>query len=281
MLGDELEKLYEVFKWNEDLFDEKGKARYAKVYNEISKVLEHKWIQNLVNSKNRLSVLDLCGGTGIAGIAFSEKLKEIGKNTELTIVDLRKSALEKAKEFGKLVLNAEPNVISQDARKLSELSIVADLVLLWGFTTPHFNPWDLIKVYSSLSKLMNCEGVLVVEESDRFGGILSTGYRDILGEYYSKDHFVVTIHSSHDVVTGFTERIAVDLITREISPMKLYFWDIASSAAMAWMFFYDVDFIQSASSKMNGYIVAYRPRKTIDPSLYLSQEPSILKKEQK
>jgi hypothetical protein len=62
--------------------------------------------------------------------------------------------------------------------------------------------------------------------------------------------------------------------------MKLYFWDIASSAAIAWMLFYDVDFIQSISSKMNGYIVAYKPRKTIDPSLYLSQEPSILKKEQ-
>jgi hypothetical protein len=42
MLEDELEKLYEVFKWNEDLFEEKGKARYTKIYNEIDKILKHK-----------------------------------------------------------------------------------------------------------------------------------------------------------------------------------------------------------------------------------------------
>jgi len=58
---------------------------------------------------------------------------------------------------------------------------------------------------------MNCEGILVVEEADRFGGIISTGYKDILGEYHSKDHFIVTVHSSHDVLTGFTERTAVKL----------------------------------------------------------------------
>lgn len=41
--------------------------------------------------------------------------------------------------------------------------------------------------------------------------------------------------------------------------MDVYFWDIASSIAFAWMFFEDVDYVQGRPYM--GYILAHRPRK--------------------
>jgi len=46
-------------------------------------------------------------------------------------------------------------------------------------------------------------------------------------------------------LTGYTRRIAYDLVTREHNTTDVYFWDIASSA----MLFEDVDFFYKEGSK--------------------------------
>ena len=50
-------------------------------------------------------------------------------------------------------------------------------------------------------------------------------------------------------LTGYTRRIAYDLVTREHNTTDVYFWDIASSAMLLWMFFEDVDFFYKEGSK--------------------------------
>ena len=84
------------------------------------------------------------------------------------------------------------------------------------------------------------------------------------------------VHEGRDPVTGYVSRILVDLTSGKTVRMKVYFWDIASVAAITWAFFKDVDFIPGKSSR-HGYILAKWPRKTLRPGELLSAEPRMLK----
>ncbi|WFO74767.1 class I SAM-dependent methyltransferase [Desulfurococcaceae archaeon MEX13E-LK6-19] len=276
MSSEELERIYRVFIFPEDPFSEEGRARYERALEEFNKIIEHTWVKNIMDTRDKVHVLDLCGGTGIGGVALAKKIIEAGKNVELTIVDLRGSALEKAKEFCRRELGFEPRTVVWDARKVHELGLKVDLMLMYGLATPHFCPWDLLRVYASASLAISDDGVFIVEESDRFQTIFRrVGYKDILAEHVSEDRIVLTLHKSHDILTGYTTRVAVDLVTKQASPMNVYFWDIASSATLLWIFFNDIDFIQKPA-KPSGYIIAYKPRKTITPQSFISCLPKIL-----
>ncbi|MEM0459851.1 MAG: HEPN domain-containing protein [Thermofilaceae archaeon] len=64
-----------------------------------------------------------------------------------------------------------------------ELEAEQDVALVWGSTTPHFNPWNWIKVLSNASRLLASDGLLLYDEYDRIHAIFYlTGYKDLLLE---------------------------------------------------------------------------------------------------
>ena len=67
-------------------------------------------------------------------------------------------------------------------------------------------------------------------------------------------------------------RVLLELPTGRKALMEVRFWDIASTAAIMWAFFEDVDFIPTRSST-SGMIIAHKPR-GIPPENY-SKNPSI------
>jgi hypothetical protein len=75
--------------------------------------------------------------------------------------------------------------------------------------------------------------------------------------------------------TGDTIRILVDLLTGEHVEMNVYYWDIASSATLTWMFFEDIDFMP-ARSPFSGFILARRPRRVIKPEDFTLENPTII-----
>jgi len=68
-------------------------------------------------------------------------------------VDLREDALEKAVEFSRAA-GIEAEALVADARELYKSGIEADIAILWGLSTPHFNPIDLVKLYGSVSTIL-------------------------------------------------------------------------------------------------------------------------------
>lgn len=273
----ELERMYRVYKFPEDPFGE-GRPRYEQALREASRILDHEWVREVVGSSDRISLMDLCGGTGIGGVAFAKKLIGMGKSVELIIVDLRESALKIAREFSRRELGFEAKTVVHDARRVHELGYSPDIVLIWGLSTPHFSPWDLVSMYASVSMMLGRNGIMIVEESDRVYTIfLTMGYKNVLCEHASGNSVVVTMHVGHDVLTGYTTRVAYDLVTREHVLMNAYFWDIASSAAFAWIFFEDVDFMAREGSRATGYIIARKPRALFNPLAYIYNKPKILK----
>lgn len=263
-----LKRMYMLFRWPEDLSKEKGRERYERALQEFSKILSHRWMEEVLK-RERIRIVDVCSGTGVGGIALAKRVIELGKEVELKFVDLREDALKRAVEFSRAELGIEAEVLTADARELYKLGMEFDIAILWGLTTPHFNPIDLIKLYGSVSMILK-DGVFIVEEADRFGGIMLRGYKDFLLERYDEEGPVFTAHYKHDPLTGYTTRII--LTKGETHLMHIYFWDIASSIALLWIFFEDVDFIKRGA--YDGCILAYKPRKidlniiTGTPSVY-------------
>lgn len=275
----DLEELYSVYRWIEDPFSEEGRKRFKSACNAFNKILSHEWVRNIVNSRDEITIMDVCGGTGIASIALAKTILNIDRNKTLrvVIVDLRKNALEIAKQFSKRELGIEAETYVKDVRELYELGIKADIAVLWGRSTPHFSPWDLVKLYANVAMCLNEKGIFIVEEYDRIYSVfLTRGYKEFLFEGEPEENPVITIHADHDYITGYIKRIAYDLSTGKRVTMNVYFWDIASSAAFLWMFFKDIDFIPRKESKVWGFIVARHPRKELRPEDIAFGTPRII-----
>ncbi len=272
-----LEKTYSAFKWIEDPFTREGFERYKKILESMDKIVEHKWIREVIEKRDKIRIIDLCGGTGLAGIALAKKIVGLGKKVDVTIVDLRSSALEKAREFSVRELGYSVETIEMNVLDIHRLDRKYDIALLWGHTTPHFSPWDYARLCAGLTKILDRESVYIYEETDRFYTIAMMGYKYFLIEAVSDENIVATIHVSRDPLTGYIVRKAVDLITRKTADLHTYLWDISSSACITWMFFQDIDFIPE--TRYRGYIVAYKPFSSSIVEKILFTKPTMINKQ--
>ncbi len=278
MTSGELSKLYNLLGWPGDPYTREGRARYEDTLKEAAKILNHEWLSAIVGSRDSIKIIDVCGGSGIAGAAFAKVLKERGVKPEVTVIDLREEALSVARKFIEEETGAKPETLALDVTRMHDTGLNADLAVLWGLTTPHFSPWDLMKVVSGIASNLVADGVLVVEETDRHAGIfLANRYQHVMPELVSEGKVTVSVHEGRDPITGYVSRVLVDLTSGETVRLKVYFWDIASAATITWAFFKDVDFIPGKSGR-HGYIIAKWPREALKPGELLGAEPAMLKR---
>jgi len=196
-LGERLEELYGLVQWVEDPRSEEGMRKYLEALDRVRKLLEHDWFKKLLESRRRVSVLDVCGGTGIGGVALAKVLDEEGVEVELTALDLRRSALEVASVWGSEELGREVRTVEADARRVHELGLKADVTLLYGFSAPHFDPWDMARLLSSVSEVLSGDGLLAMEETDRrYSIFFLQGYARALAEAASEEGVVASFTSA-------------------------------------------------------------------------------------
>ncbi|MEM2854735.1 MAG: class I SAM-dependent methyltransferase [Desulfurococcaceae archaeon] len=271
-----MEKLYKLYPWAEDPSTTEGLKRYKDAVSELEVVTKHKWFKELIDWRRELKVIDLCSGTGIGGIALAKVLVNLGIRISLTLVDLRREALNKAVEFCLRELGFKPETLVCDVLEEVELGAKFDVSLIWGYTTPHFSPWDWIKVLANVSQLLVSDGLFLYDELDRVYAIYYfTGYKDLLPELVERDRVVLTIHKDKDFRSGYTTRLVLNLTAGESEEMEIYFWDLASSAAFTWIFFSDVDYIP-IRRPYSGIIVAKNPRCMPNLEILLKEKPLML-----
>jgi len=119
-----LEKLYRLFPWPEDPSSPEGRARYESAVSFFRELLGHPWLSELVSSPE-LSIVDVCGGTGIGGVALAKVLSEKGSGVRLFVVDARESALRLAESFGRAELGVPVEVRKLDARELHTMGLAS------------------------------------------------------------------------------------------------------------------------------------------------------------
>ncbi|RKZ22521.1 hypothetical protein DRQ23_04940 [bacterium] len=256
--GKNLEDFYNIFPWDSEPESESGKAYYEFTGKMMELALPPEVLKGI--KKKNLDILEVCAGAGFGGVALGEYLKKKGFRVKLLMTDLRGDALERARKFAKRK-GLEVEVKVMDALQLKNLKQKFDVVLFWGLSTPHFNPHELLRLFSSFAHLLKRGGFFIMDEADRRGSIfLKTGYKFALGEERG-GRFVMSFHTGYNPYTGMFRR-------RYVSPdgsnfvQEIYLWGIAEVSAMLSVFFKKVKLLDISAHYI---IVSQNPFTGISP----------------
>lgn len=276
-LSRKLERVYRLADWYDDPHTPRGAQRYESLRKGFELIVKHDWFKSLL-SRERLRILDVCGGTGIGGVALAKVLKD-KIEVDLWVLDLRESALRVAREFGKKELGIEVKTLLMDVRELHKLRETFDVVLMTGYSMSHFSPWEAVRIFSGFAHVLADDGLVVMEECDRHAHIFyRVGYKHILVERTTDDRVTVSIHAGYDFIRGVVARIYVDLLSRETERIDVCYWTLAELLVLLWMFFRDVDFIPVRGPY--GFILAREKRGRLSLE-ELATPPTVLRRHQR
>ncbi len=258
-----MEKLYSLLNWPEEPGSPKAEERYKEALNNFTKVLKHPFI--VPKAKRRVKILDLLGGTGIGGIALSKVIKENGPPPELIILDLRENALRMAREFGKEVLGYEPITILGDALEVHHFVEDIDIILIYGYSMPHFDPWQMALLLASMSDVLKDDGVIIVQEIDRrYMVFYKVGYKEII-PMLSGEEVILEFHGGYNLIRGTFKRHYHSTKTGELISSDLFFWGISELLTFIWLFFKEVDLIPIPERATSHFLLGQGPRRKIKP----------------
>ncbi|MEO0165164.1 MAG: hypothetical protein ABIL39_03395 [candidate division WOR-3 bacterium] len=133
---------------------------------------------------------------------------------------------------------------------------------MYGLSTPHFNPWEIIKVFLGACECLEDDGIFIIDEVDRrYGIFLTRGYQHLLAEG-DEDKFVLSFHSGYDMLKGTFSRTHFNpIFPKKGVTMELFFWGLAEIGAFTFLFFKDVDFVNLDGTRH--FILGYGPRRML------------------
>ncbi len=253
----ELDRVYSLLPWHGDPYTPEGRKRYERALEEFSELKTHPFISNLPDEPR---ILDILSGEGVGGVALS---KSLGRRVKLYLMDLREKALEVAKRFSREELGEEAEILVHDATKVHEVLKDLDLILMYGLSTPHFDPWGAIRLLASVSESLGDDGVFLVEEADRrYWVFYMTGYKEMSAEFRGEEP-VLSMHKGYDFRRGTFRRVHYSLLRGEMAELEVYFWGVADFLSLMWLFFQEVDL--HALDYKRYLLLARRPRRKIRP----------------
>ncbi|ASJ06454.1 class I SAM-dependent methyltransferase [Thermococcus pacificus] len=261
-----LEELYRHINWRMNPGDGRARERFGELL---------KFFESLEWLPRNGRVLDLCAGTGIAGVALA---KATGAKL-LTVLDARSDDLELAREWLEVAgINPELRTVQGDAREAAKLAGEHDVAVLWGYTMPHFDPFDAVKLFANVALVLSDDGVFMIEDMDRVYWILyRAGYREFLIEGRKGDHTIASMHEGYDILRGTFKRGYYLLPGfRKVSTVDFHYWDIATQLAIGSVFFREYELIGREEHGVGGVgkiLVFKKPDKKV-AELKVSSAPA-------
>ncbi len=229
-----LGELYRHINWRMNPGDERARERFEGI---------EKFFESLDWIPRDGRVLDLCAGTGIAGVALA---KATGARL-LTVFDARSDDLDLAREWLKIAgINPKLRTVQGDAREAAGLVGEHDVAVLWGHTMPHFDPFDAVRLFANVALALSDDGVFMIEDMDRVYWILyRAGYREFLVEGRRGDYTIASMHEGYNFERGTFKRGYYLLPGfRKISTVDFHYWDIATQLAIGSIFFQEYGVIR-------------------------------------
>jgi len=149
---------------------------------------------------------------------------------------------------------------------------------MYGYSSPHFDPWDMLRIQASVCECLEDDGIFLMEEGDRRYSIFYlTSYAKFLPEKVNNEKAIVSIHSDYDFYRGVFKRTYLNLRKPEESVIvDMYFWGLAELMAITWIFFKDVDIYEK--TRGHGIIIGYKPRRKISV-VDIASNPRVLSKD--
>ncbi len=284
-----LEKLYALKLWPMDPENPVAVKRFEDIVSIFRYLYENHDFFEEIGKLNTLRIIDLMAGTGIAGAAIAKSLIDLGITPEFTLVDIRRSDLEKVYQWlrkARIENKVKVELIESDIKELyptlEDRKDYYDIALIWGNSSPHLDAWDMVKAYSNISYLLKPNGLLLMEEGDRiYNTFYLMGYKDFFIEGETKEGKLANIHSGYDWRRGVFKRAFYLLPEfREVGEFDVRFWDLAGLSSLGWVFFRDVDIVPRKIHKqqnVSSVILFKDPRKKLVPDDFFST-PKLLRK---
>jgi len=184
----------------------------------------------LFPDRRKLRILDLCAGTGIAGGALYETLREWGYEASLTVLDKRKEDLLLVENWTSGEVYGAVMDCLDDLRRLGKF----DIALIFGYTMPHFDPFQTAELFRNVAKVLEDDGVLLLEETDRFGAFFyRKAYREIVPEVRGEDYTIVSLDEGYNPTRGVIKRGYYKLPGWEkVGEIETRYWDLAGLAGI-------------------------------------------------
>ncbi len=255
-----LEEIYSWISWIEDPDDPRARERKEEILNEFERVI---WPKISEFFGNNVRILDICSGTGIAGVSIANFISRRGKRVEVTLVDLREDALKKAFKWkeGEVEIRTEVKDVTKDS-----LGRGYDLALLYGSSMGHFSPKQALKLFSRISNALSDRGIFLLEEMDRFSFIcLLRNYRDVLAEK-NEEETILSIHVAYDPLEGIVTRALVSLEKmKALGKLKVHFWSLSDLIGLLLCFFKEVEAVKRKRGRWHWYLICKGPRRRLLP----------------
>ena len=106
------------------------------------------------------------------------------------------------------------------------------------------------RLLSSISYSLSRNGILVLQESDRFQKIVCEGYRK-LNVVEANDRAIIDIFVSYNLIKGICRRLVLDPTNpSRYAFIDLYYWSIANLGSLLWLFFENIDILEAPLKTM-------------------------------
>ena len=262
-----LDELYRGRFWPMLPDEEEARERFRRIRQVMGSLLD----EGLIPGGR---ILDVMAGSGIAGAALASEMAARGRRGSLTVVDARAEDLGHARRWLEIggARDFPLRKVVCDATRLPErLKGPFDVAIVWGSPLPHLSPWGFALLLAGVSDLCDRECTLLVQQTDLVPRILiRNDYRHVLAE-----GDMVHIHAGYDARRGMMKRLYYrkeDM--RLVGEGEYRIWDVASAAAMIWLFFSEVQFRKvTEMDRVLDLIVARGPRKALPWSELFENTP--------
>ncbi len=243
--------LYDVYFWPDDPFSIRGQqylsetiCYFQKLYNSID--------FSVIKDKKEIEILEICAGAGYGSLVFSSLFPD--KKLNVLLTDTRDTLMESAKLSAKLGVNSRFKVL--DALQIETIDKKFDVVILYGLSTPHFAPRAAIELYQKVQKVLNKDGVFIVQEMDRRKSLFLDG--NYHKKAYAEGHGerLISEEKGYDVYDGMIER---EYYSEHDPTKKVYsksfMWSIAETDALLSLYWKQVDKLPLGGEKY--FLVAH------------------------
>lgn len=259
----DVEKFYSSYVWYDDPFSKQGAEYYQQTLINMKQLVDADFFKKLL-LKDSIKILELCAGVGYGGIAISKMLLNKGKDIELMVTDVRDKILVKAKKFGEqeLSMNISTSIIDV---KDPQIESTYDIILIYGLSMPHINPWEASRLFHVASQYLASDGLFVIHETDRrLLEFLERDYQKI-ALAGNDNQPLVNVHSGYDLLRGTIQRTYYGL-NRMVSPATTdaFFWSIAELSSLMWTAFEDINYLKLGQYKF--FVIGLCPRRVLSDS---------------
>ncbi|MEB3859718.1 MAG: class I SAM-dependent methyltransferase, partial [Desulfurococcales archaeon] len=192
--GDEMERFYRVFPWEEDR--DFFKRRVEEGRRLFEDLLGHEWLSPL-QGMGEVRILDVMGGTGIGGASLALALLGRGVEARVTVLDVRASALELARRYSRELLELDVTTVRARVEEFAGVvDCPFDAIVMYGHSSPHLDPYQFVQAAANMAACLSGGGVVILEEGDRVYEVCyARGYRHVLPEEAGEERLVVSYHA--------------------------------------------------------------------------------------